>query len=202
MPLGSPFLSSGRVSRRDGALGEDIDRRVEPDGDRPLVEQLARARIDEGAAAGRDHPHLAVDQPRDQPPLAVAEILLAVALEHLGGGVAGGVLDRRVAVDEGQAEPLGQPPPDRRLSHSHQPDEHHRPVETLRQIHHLKGLYSGSPRSAKAPAMPRIACPDHRPRARHRRACSSFRPLPKEQPTHTIEVDVPQGLGQCALSRC
>ena len=42
--------------------------------------------IDIGAAAGGDHADLAVDEPRNQPPLAVAEILLAVALEDLGGG--------------------------------------------------------------------------------------------------------------------
>ena len=77
---------AGVAARR--ALGEHVDRRVEPDRDRPLVEQLAGARIDEHAAAGGDHPHLAVDQPRDQPPLAVAIILLAVALEHLGRGKA------------------------------------------------------------------------------------------------------------------
>ena len=29
------------------AVGQHVDRRVEPDGDRPLVEQLARARVDE-----------------------------------------------------------------------------------------------------------------------------------------------------------
>ena len=77
-----------RVAARR-SLGEDVDRRVEPDGDRALVEQLARARVDEGAAAGGDDPHLALDQARDQPPLAVAEILLAKAFEHFGGGKAG-----------------------------------------------------------------------------------------------------------------
>ena len=125
------------------AVGEHVDRGVEPDGDRPLVEQLARARIDEHAAAGRDHPDLAVDQARDQPPLAVAEILLAVALEHFGGGEAGGVLDRRVAVDEGQAEPLGEPAADGRLAGAHQPDEDDRTVETVCQLSHAQGLYSG-----------------------------------------------------------
>ena len=119
-----------------------------------LVEQLAGARVDEGAAAGRDHPHLALDQAGDQPPLAVAEIVLAIALEHLGGGQAGRVLDRGVAVDERQAEPPRQAPPDRRLSHSHQSDQHDRPVETLRQIHMLKGLYSGFP-LGKSAAMSR-----------------------------------------------
>ena len=92
--------------------------------------------IDEGAAAGGDDPDVAFDQPRDQPALAVAEIALAVAFEHLGGRIAGGVLDLGVAVDEGQAEPLGQAPPDRRLPDPHQPDQHHGPVETLAKFHH------------------------------------------------------------------
>ena len=78
--------SCARVSRRDGALGEDVDRRVEPDGDRALVQQLAGARIDIGAAARGDDPDIAFDQPRDQPPLAIAEIVFAIAFENLGGG--------------------------------------------------------------------------------------------------------------------
>ena len=148
--LGSPLRSCGAGVAARRALGEDVDRRVEPDGDRALVEKLARARVDEGAAAGCDHSDLALDQPRDQPPLAVAEILLAIALEHSAGGIAGGILDRGVAVDEWQAEPLRQPPADRRLADAHQADEDHRPVETLAEIHHLTGLYSGFRSSAKA----------------------------------------------------
>ena len=80
-----------------GAVGEHVHRGIEPDGDRPLVEQLARARIDEGSASGGNHPDLAVDQPGDQTPLTVAEIRLAESLEHFGGGVAGGILDRSIA---------------------------------------------------------------------------------------------------------
>ena len=84
--LGIAVPSSGAGVAPRRALGEDVDRRVEPDRDRALVEQLAGARVDEGAAAGRDDPDLAVDQPRHQPALAVAEIFLAVAFEHFGRG--------------------------------------------------------------------------------------------------------------------
>ena len=182
---------AGVAARR--ALGEDVDRRVEPDGDRALVEQLARARIDEGAAAGGDHPDLALDQPRDQPPLAVAEILLAVALEHLGGGIAGGILDRGIAVDEGQAEAPGQAAPDRRLSDPHQPDQHHRPVETLAQFHHLRGYTAASALGKSRRHVRGLIVLDRRLLVVViGGALSSSRPLPKEQPTQTIEVAVPQ----------
>ena len=103
--------------------------RVEPHGDRTLVQQLPCPRIDIGTAARCDHPHVAFDQPRDQPPFAVAEVLLSVALENLGRRVSGCVLDRRIAVHEGDAEPLREPPPDGRLADAHQADEHDRAVE-------------------------------------------------------------------------
>src|SRR5207253_9751547 len=64
-------------------------------------------------------------------------------LEYLGRTAAGGVLDRRVAVDEGQAQPLGEAAPHRRLAYPHQSDQHDWPVKALPQIHNLKGLYSG-----------------------------------------------------------
>ena len=102
------------------------------------------------AAAGGDDPDLAVDEASDQPPLAVAEIVLAEALEHLGGGVAGGVLDRGVAVDERQSEPLGQAPADRGFAGAHEADENDRAVETVWSAFPRSGLYSGRARSAKA----------------------------------------------------
>ena len=81
----SPLRSSGRVSRRAGALGQHLDRSIEPDGDRALVEQLAGARIDEGAAAGGDDPD-ARRRPAARPAAARRRgNLLAVALEHFGG---------------------------------------------------------------------------------------------------------------------
>src|SRR5688500_5137064 len=62
-----------------GSLGEHFDRRVEPDGDRALIQQLAGPRIDEHSAAGGDDPDLAVDQPGDEPSLAIAKVRLAIA---------------------------------------------------------------------------------------------------------------------------
>ena len=84
-------------------------------------------------------PNRAVDQPRHQPPLAVAEILLAEAFEDLGGAVAGGVLDRGIAVDERQAQPLGEALADSRFTGAHQADQDDWPVEALRQLFHRRG---------------------------------------------------------------
>jgi hypothetical protein len=120
---------AGIAPRR--SFGEDVDRRVEPDGDRALVQQLARARIHIGAAAGRDHPDGAIDEARDKPPFAIAEIGFAEPFIDFGRRQAGGVGDRRIAVDERQAQPPGEPPSDRRFPHSHQPHQHDWPVEPL-----------------------------------------------------------------------
>ena len=70
-----------------GSFGEDVDRRVEPDRDCARVQQLARPRIDIGAAASGDDPHRPfLDEPGHEAALAIAEILFAIALENLGGG--------------------------------------------------------------------------------------------------------------------
>jgi hypothetical protein len=59
-----PQLRAGVASA--STFGEDIDGRVEPDGNRPAIEQLAGARVDERAAAGRNHAHVAlVDEAGD-----------------------------------------------------------------------------------------------------------------------------------------
>ena len=87
--------------------------------------------IDEGAAAGRDHPGRPLDQPGDHPALAVAEMGLAEPLENLGDAQARRRLDLRVGIDEGQAEPLRQPPADGRLARAHQPDERDRAFRRL-----------------------------------------------------------------------
>src|SRR4029078_7932829 len=80
-------LRSGVAARR--ALGEDFERGVQPDGDRALVEQLARARIDIGAAPGSNDSDVTFDEPGDQPAFAVAEVLLAATLQHFGRGSTG-----------------------------------------------------------------------------------------------------------------
>jgi hypothetical protein len=117
--------------------------------------------------------------------------VLAVALEHFRRSEAGGVLDRGVAVDERQAEPPREAPPDGRLSNSHQPHQHDRPVEALPQFIHARGYTAAHP-LGKSARMSRlvvliillvviIG------------ALFYLSTVPKEQPTHTIEVAVPQG---------
>src|SRR6185369_6042113 len=75
-------------------LGQDVDRRIEPDRNRALVEDFAGAWVDISAAASRDHPDLALDQAGDESPLAVTENAFAVAFVNLGRGKARSVLDR------------------------------------------------------------------------------------------------------------
>ena len=81
--IGVAKLRPGVAARRP--LGEDLDGRVEPHGDRAFVEQLSGVRIDKGAAARGDDSHVAFDQARNQAALAVAEVILAVPFEHLRG---------------------------------------------------------------------------------------------------------------------
>ena len=100
---------------------------------RALHKQGSRSRIDEDPSASGDDPHLTVDQTRDEPALAFTKILFAITLEQLAPGEADGFLDFGIAVDERQAKPPGQAAPDRRLSHSHQSDQNHRPIQTLGQ---------------------------------------------------------------------
>lgn len=184
-----PQLHPRVASRRP--LSQDVHRRIEPHGDRTAVEQFARTLIDISSAASRNDSDVAFDESRDQASLAVAEIMLAVALKNLCRREARCVFDGCVAVDERQAQALRKAPADSRFSNSHQAHQHDRPVEALPQIDHRKGLYSGSP-------------------ARQKRLMSRLVVLiivlviivgglfylstvPKEQPTHTIEVPVAQG---------
>src|SRR5215213_9461570 len=149
--IASPELHA-RVAARC-PLRENIHGRIEPDCDRTFVEKLPGSRIDISAAARRDHPHLTFDQPGDEPPLAVAEILLPEAFENLRRRISGRILDRRIAVDEGNAEPLRKPPPEGRFANAHQADEDDRAVEKLAQITHLKG-YTAALKVAKSPSPP------------------------------------------------
>lgn len=134
-----------------GSVGQHIDGGIEPDGDGAIVQQVAGAGIGEGPAAGRDYPDLPVDQAGDQPPLAVAEILLAEALEDLGRRETGRILDGRVAVDEWQPEPPCQAPSDGRLAGAHQADEDDWTVEALDQMFHAWG-YTAEGKLGQKPA--------------------------------------------------
>ena len=124
-------------------VGQHLDRRIEPDGDRAFVEDSAGAGIDERPAAGRDDSNLSFDQASDQAPLAVAKIGFAVALEHFGGRKTGGILDFGIAVDKGQAEPPGETPADGRFAGAHQADEDDRAVEAGCQLFHARGYTAG-----------------------------------------------------------
>ena len=85
----------------------------------------------------------------DHPPLAVAEMRFAEPLENLGDAEPGRRLDLRVGVDEGKAEPLRQPPPDRRLARAHQPDERDRLFRGLGASGMRRGLYRARRAGAK-----------------------------------------------------
>ena len=89
---------------------------------------------------------------------------------------------------------MREAPPDRRLADAHQPDEHDRPVETLAQFHHSKGYTAASPARQKPLAMSADSCRVLIIVARASSSARSFylSTVPKEQPTHTIEVAVPQ----------
>ena len=182
-------LGAGIAPR--GALRENVDRRVEPDGDCAFVEQLPSARIDIGAAAGGDHAQVALDQACDQSPLAVTKIILAKPLEDFCGRKSRRVFDFGIAVDECQAQTLGQASTHRRFSDPHQPDQHHGTIETLRQFMHRKG-YTAAPPLGKSARMSRLLVLII-VIVLVLGALFYLSTVPKQQPTHTIEVAVPQG---------
>jgi hypothetical protein len=74
---------------------------------------------------------LAIDKPRNQPPLAIAVVSLTISLEDFSGREADGIFDRAVAVDERQPEALCKPPSNGRLPHAHQPHENDWSIELL-----------------------------------------------------------------------
>jgi len=143
------------------SFGENIDRSVKPDGNRPLVEQVSRSRVDESPATGSNDAHLTLNQPRDQAAFAVAKVGFAVAFEQFGGRRPRSLLDRHVAVDEGKAKPLRQATADGGLPRTHQADENDRPVKNIRQLLHFvavslwAGLYIEAQGRAKAFLQPK-----------------------------------------------
>ena len=189
MPFGSPLLSSGAGVAARGALGEHVDRRVEPDGDRALVEQFAGARIDEGAAAGRDHPHLgrrpaappvaarrrgnrARRSVRTAPP-AGSPTASSISESLSTNGSPSRLASRRPTVDfPTPISPTSTTGRSRRLPNS----------VTRGAIQRLAAL-------GKSAAHAQHCSPDRRPRAHPRRALCFLSTVPKEQPTKTIEVD-------------
>ncbi len=113
--------------------------------------------VHERPAAGRDHLRRPGDQPGQHAPLAVAEMGFAEPLENLGDADPGGLLDRLVGVDEGEAEPARQPPPDRRLARAHQADERDRLFMRAGRVRHEAGAIQNASRWGKRPAMRRTS---------------------------------------------
>src|SRR6185312_2206272 len=71
----------------------------------------------------------AVDQARDDPPLAVAEKSLAVTLENILDALAGGLFDLAVGIDERKAQFLREALSDAGLAGAHQPDQRDGPAQ-------------------------------------------------------------------------
>ncbi len=113
------------VGAPGGAAHQHVEPAAQPHGDRARPDRGPGARVHEGAAAGGEHHGGARQQAADHAALAVAEVRLAVALEDLGDGGAGGELDLGVGVAERQPEAGGQAPPDGGLARPHQPHQHH-----------------------------------------------------------------------------
>ena len=94
---------------------------AQPDRDAARAATRARvSRIDERAASQRQHHGPAIEQPRDHPPLQLAEARLAVEGEDVGDAQPGGRDDLFVGVGEGCAQRPRQPAADRRLARAHQ----------------------------------------------------------------------------------
>ena len=144
-PARLPCLQQRAIVAARGALGQHVDRGVEPDGNRALVEQFAGAWIDEGAAAGGDDPDVAIDQPRDQPALAVAEIMFAIAFEQTSAALAPAASSIATSLStNGRPRRLRQAPADGRLAGAHQADEHDRSIEMFDQLFTLSDPFGGA----------------------------------------------------------
>ena len=148
--LGVAVSKQGTRVAPGGSAAEHLHRRIEPDGDRPLLEQFTGLGVDEHAAASGDDAHLPVDQPGDQAPLALPIFVFPESLEDLGGRISGRILDLGIAVDKGQAEPLGQAPADRGFARAHEADKDERAVETFGEFVHGRG-YTAAPKLGQKP---------------------------------------------------
>ncbi len=110
------------------ALGEDLRATIEPDRGPAAVERPPVARVDDGAATGRDHaPDVGLRVGRaevdDGRPFERPERRLAVLGEDRRDRSTGGRLDPLVEVDQRRAMAVGQPSTDDRLATPREPDE-------------------------------------------------------------------------------
>ena len=107
-----------------GAGDQRLEIGAEPDRDRPRRDPGARLRVDEGAAAQRQHHGPAFEQAGDHPTLQLAKARLAVECEDVGDAEPGGGHDLVVGVGEGCSQRPGEPPTDRSLAGTHQAHQH------------------------------------------------------------------------------
>src|SRR5262245_60830513 len=98
------LLEQRPVVAAGGPLGQHVDRRVEPDGNRAIIEQLSRARVHECPAPCRNYAYFAFDQAGDEAPLAIPKIMFAIALEQVRRTRSRCLFDFDIAVHEWQAE--------------------------------------------------------------------------------------------------
>ena len=110
------------------ALGEDLGTAVEPDRRAAPVERPAIARVEDGAATGRDdaaHVRRGIGRAEggDRRSFAIAERGLALVGEELRDRPSRGRFDPLVEIDQGRAVPVGQPPSDDALATPRQPDQ-------------------------------------------------------------------------------
>ena len=102
---------------------DDVDVGLEPDRHRLVGNPPPGILPHEGAAAGRQHRRPCFEKAGDHPRLAVAKIRFAIGVENIRDRHAVGQLDLGIGVDEGNAELLGEKPPDRGFSRPHQSDK-------------------------------------------------------------------------------
>jgi hypothetical protein len=100
---------------------------LEPDRDAGAADVLARLRNNEGAPAGGQHLRPGGEEAGDYPALAVPEVGLAVILEDVRDGLAGGPLDLLVGIDERHAKARCQAAADRGLAAAGHADQDDRP---------------------------------------------------------------------------
>ena len=130
-----PFDGRGRIGglqqRPVGAALDALQNYIavglKPDRDRLVVNPAPRFLAHAGSAAGGDDARTTLQQPRDHPRLAIAEIRLAMLRENLGHRQARmRDFDFMIGVEKRDIEARPEPPPDGGLARSHHADEHDR----------------------------------------------------------------------------
>ena len=117
----------GMQHRAVGTLAHPAQQHIgigfEPDRDRMGSHALAGFRSLKGPAAGGDDGLAVAEQPRDHPPLALAEFFLAVLGKDFRNRHACSRFNRMVGIGEGQAQTLGQSASDRAFAGTHHADQ-------------------------------------------------------------------------------